>query len=343
VSERSTLADSPAATVSIILPVRDGAVYLDRCLEGLSSCLRPGVEVVAVDDGSSDASADILAASPVVTRLLRNRVSAGAFAARNRAVDAACGEILFFTDVDCVLASDAVDRIRAATAEGDAVIGVYASAHPNRNFVSLYKNAWIRRSYLDAGEEVDWFFSAVGAVPRRAWTAASAFDDRFLHRTGGGDVEFGARLREAGFRIRLDRGLEVVHLKRFTLAALLANDFSRAYGWSRLGLARRRGLRRSASAGLANVSRSFVAGTGLSGLTLALLALAPLERGAAIAAGFAFAGWLATARGFLAWLAGEFGAVFAAKAVPVLFVDHLACGFGVARALSERLFRGSAA
>lgn len=325
------------AAVSVILPVRNGEAYLGRCLDALGTHLVAGDEIIAVDDGSTDGSAKILESDPWVSHLIRNPQSEGAFSARNAAALQASGDILFFTDADCVVQPRTLEIVRRTAVKDTVVIGVYTKAHPNADFVSRYKNAWIRWSYLAAPEEVDWFFSAVGALSRDLWNRSQSFDDRFMHRTGGGDVEFGGRLRAAGARILLEKSLEVTHLKAFTLSQLLQNDFSRAYGWSRLGLSRKGGFARSASNGLANVNRAFVASTGLAGLILLCAAASWVLPLAKPLLALCTLAWLGVNRSFLGWLLREMGAWFALAALPLLFADHVACGFGVAKALSERL------
>jgi glycosyltransferase involved in cell wall biosynthesis len=62
------------------------------------------MEVIVIDNGSSDGSASVIAAAPEV-RLLHESTT-GAYAARNTGVRAARGEFLAFTDPDCVLAPD---------------------------------------------------------------------------------------------------------------------------------------------------------------------------------------------------------------------------------------------
>jgi glycosyltransferase involved in cell wall biosynthesis len=85
--------------VSVVMPVRDGARFLREAIESVLDQSHPRVELVVVDDGSTDDSAQI--ARSFGERLLC--VSApprGAGAARNHGVDLATGEFLAFIDAD---------------------------------------------------------------------------------------------------------------------------------------------------------------------------------------------------------------------------------------------------
>jgi hypothetical protein len=252
---------------------------------------------------------------------------------RNRAAAAARGRLLFFVDADVEIARDTLDRVRALLPPGSrrALIGLYSARHPHRGLCSRYKNAWIRHSYLRASGDVDWFFTAAGAVPRALFFEAGGFDERFRVETGGGDLEFGRRLRRLGASIRLDERLEVVHWRRFDLARLLRNDCRRAYGWSRLALGSGEPVGRLPRKGLANVSGAFVGGVAFAWAAVALAAV-----GAGSGAVAALAAWAACSARFWTWLARTQARWLAAAAVPLLFLDQLACGLGVARALAER-------
>jgi GT2 family glycosyltransferase len=317
--------------ISVILPVRDAAVTLPRVLGAISRSAFRDFELIAVDDGSTDASAGLLEA-PGVDVVLRHDRPLGPWVSRNRAAAAARGRILFFVDADVEVGRNTLGRVRALLPPGSrrAVIGVYAARHPNRGVCSRYKNAWIRHSYLRSAGEVDWFFTAAGAVPRALFFEAGGFDEGFRIETGGGDVDFGRRLVRLGASIGLDERLEVVHWKRFDLKRLMLNDARRAYGWSRLALGSGEPVGGLPRKGLANVSGGFVGGVAFAWAAVALAAV-----GAVSGALAALAGWAACSARFWTWLARAESPWLAAAAVPLLFLDQLACGLGVARALLE--------
>jgi glycosyltransferase involved in cell wall biosynthesis len=89
----------PEPTVTAAIPVRNGAAYLDEAIESVLAQSRPCEQVVVVDNGSSDASAEIAAGfGPPVEVVSEPRAGIGP--ARNAAVGAARGDFLAFLDAD---------------------------------------------------------------------------------------------------------------------------------------------------------------------------------------------------------------------------------------------------
>ncbi len=87
--------------LSVIVPARDAAATLAQCLSAIVAQASADTEILVVDDGSTDATAEIASRFPV--RLIRMGEHRGVAAARNRAVAAAGGALLFFTDADVTL------------------------------------------------------------------------------------------------------------------------------------------------------------------------------------------------------------------------------------------------
>ncbi len=85
--------------VSVIVPVFNGARFLAECLASLAAQDHPAVEVVVVDDGSTDGSAGIAERFGCGVRVVR-RNHAGLGATRNAGIDEASGSLIGFCDAD---------------------------------------------------------------------------------------------------------------------------------------------------------------------------------------------------------------------------------------------------
>lgn len=101
------------ARISVVVPVYNVEPFLDACLRSIAGQTCADLEVVMVDDGSTDAGPEIaerFAARDPRFRLIR-QPNAGLGAARNTGLDAATGEFLAFCDSDDVLPPDAYERL----------------------------------------------------------------------------------------------------------------------------------------------------------------------------------------------------------------------------------------
>ena len=102
-----------SSVLSIVVPIYNVAPYLDECLSSIASQYRDNLEVILVDDGSTDDSAAIAArfAEGDSRFKLVRKANAGLGAARNTGTEHATGEYLMFVDSDDVLAPYAAELL----------------------------------------------------------------------------------------------------------------------------------------------------------------------------------------------------------------------------------------
>ncbi len=109
---------------SVIVPARDARRTLPATLAGLGEQeLADSFEVIVVDNGSRDETAELAARSPVVSEVIRRDRGDGPGAARNAGAAASRGAVLAFLDADCRPAPGWLASGVAATAEHDLVQG----------------------------------------------------------------------------------------------------------------------------------------------------------------------------------------------------------------------------
>ena len=102
--------------VSVIVPVYNVEKYLGECLDSVLRQTLKDIEIVCVDDGSTDSSAKILADYAAKDSRIKvvTQANAGLSAARNAGMDAASGEYVCFIDSDDWIVDDAMERCVAA-------------------------------------------------------------------------------------------------------------------------------------------------------------------------------------------------------------------------------------
>lgn len=120
--------------ISVIIPVYNAQNYLPECLDSVKNQSFLNFEVLLVDDCSSDDSLTVCekyAAGDQRFKIFRHSVNRGPGAARNTAIDNACGETIFFLDADDFLEPDTLAVLNTLWLEesADICIGKFNYYH----------------------------------------------------------------------------------------------------------------------------------------------------------------------------------------------------------------------
>jgi glycosyltransferase involved in cell wall biosynthesis len=103
--------------LSLLLPMYRVQAWLPACIDSLRGQLDEGVEVLFVDDASPDGSAALVEALLPQARVIRQPLNRGVSAARNRLLDEARGDYLWFIDPDDLVEPGVIPRLKALLAE----------------------------------------------------------------------------------------------------------------------------------------------------------------------------------------------------------------------------------
>lgn len=219
-----------APLLSVVIPNRNGAATIERCLEAAFAALGADFEVIVVDDASDDDSLARIGRFPCrVVRLPRH---AGAGAARNAGARAARGEVLFFTDADCLIQPDTLARALAALAGAHdlAVGGTYTVAPSRPCFFDRFQSVFIHHFETRRAPRTDYLATHALAIAARTFRRHAGFTEGALAMIE--DVEFSHRLRRSGCRLVMDPALQVRHIFDYSLAGSLRNAFRKARHWT---------------------------------------------------------------------------------------------------------------
>ncbi len=221
--------------ISVIVPVYNGGVKLKVCLKSLSECDPAPMEVIVVADGESDGS--WRNAGDYGFRVYTTEKTNGPAFARNIGAEHAKGKLLFFVDSDVSVPENAMTLLMSAFKENPclaAVTGSYDDAPGESNFMSQYKNLLNHYIHQTADQQAFTFWGACGCIQKKVFDDVGGFDTTYKTAMIE-DIELGYRLRERAYEIRLEKKLQVKHLKKWTPKTLIISDIlHRAVPWSEL-------------------------------------------------------------------------------------------------------------
>lgn len=209
----------------MVVPTRDRPDALGRCLDALAAqTIASRLEVIVVDDGSTDAAAVSSAVGAHHDAKLIRRSGEGPAAARNAGARAAQGSVLCFTDDDCEPERDWVERLAEKLQQGaDAAGGVTIPSGGALSEASEIVARALVRPVTPGSGHVTFVPSNNLACSREVF-AAIPFDESY-RRAAGEDREWCARVIAAGHSLHLVPSARLVHHQELTLARFLGQQF----------------------------------------------------------------------------------------------------------------------
>jgi len=204
--------------VSVVVCSYNGAATLRGCLEALQKVDYPDFEVMVVDDGSKDSTQSIVAEFPLVKNILQpNR---GLSVARNVGMQAATGEIIAYTDSDCMPDSDWLYFLVSTLLHSSyAAVGGPNLNPPAQGPIPAAVAACpgAPTHVLLSDTEAEHIPGCNMAYWKSVLEEIGGFDPEF--RTAGDDVDLCWRLMQAGHRVGFSPSALVWHHRRFTMQA----------------------------------------------------------------------------------------------------------------------------
>jgi GT2 family glycosyltransferase len=222
-TDRASATSSDAPLVSFVIPVKNDAVRLARCLKAIRACDYPAglVEIIVADNGSDDGSDQVASdAGARVVSLPHRRVAA----LRNAAARVARGAILAFVDADHEIVPDWTCRaVDALSSPEVGAAGAPYHAPSDGTWVQRMYDAF--RDHAPGRRAVEWLASGNLAIRREVFEQVDGFDTSLETCE---DVDLCQRLRSAGFAVVSDASLRSVHHgDPSTLGALFSQELWR--------------------------------------------------------------------------------------------------------------------
>lgn len=221
--------------VSVVVPVLNRAEDIAPCIEALLEQDYPNYEIIIVDNGSSDGTADVIARYPVT---LINEPRRNPYIARNRGIEAASGDIVAFTDSDCVPQAQWLSRLVDAYDEGIGGVGGSLLALQPSNlveeFLSLGKlQIFNTRKRSEVRRDPKRFLSgSIGSANvsyrRSILLDVGGFDEDYARNCGTYDLCW--RVQASGQRVLFEPGAEVHHHMRASVSDMWTQFYSLGVG-----------------------------------------------------------------------------------------------------------------
>ncbi len=225
----SSEASTEARLASIIIPTFNGASRIGKCLDSLTGQTAGlDVEILVVDDGSTDNTAKVVESYPSVR--LMTQANAGPASARNRGALAAQGKILLFTDDDCVPMPNWLDAMLVPFADPEVVgaKGVYRTHQQGlaARFVQIeYEDKYRLMARLP---DIDFIDTYSAGFRRDRFLEMSGYDTSFPVACAE-DVELSYRMSARGWKMKFVPAAIVYHTHPDTISRYLKKKYKFAF------------------------------------------------------------------------------------------------------------------
>ncbi len=216
--------------ISLVIPNYNGAKTIAKCLAAAFASNYKNFEVVVVDDFSVDNSVEIIKKFPCKLICLDRR--SGTSKARNAGALNSSGEIIFFTDADCLLLPDTLSIVnRAFASVGPDVMmgGTYTAIPYDNKFCSVFQSVFVNYSETKELVNPDYIAAHAMIMSIETFKKSGGFPEVFLPIIE--DIEFSHRLKRLGVKLSMNADIQVRHIFDFSLPRSLRNAYKKTMYW----------------------------------------------------------------------------------------------------------------
>jgi glycosyltransferase EpsH len=174
--EKNIAVDETLPLVSVIIPIYNGEAYMSECLDSVTGQSYQNLEIICIDDGSTDKTSLILSAfaSKEERMIVISQPNSGAGVSRNVGIDHANGEYIAFIDADDFFENNAIEATikRAGETGCDILCFGYNYYHESEDIKREMKNQFKASNMRGVPEETFTYRDAEKTVFQIAGTFA---------------------------------------------------------------------------------------------------------------------------------------------------------------------------
>lgn len=221
--------------VSVIISVYNGERTIGECIESLLSQNYPKdrYEILVVDNNSTDKTAQIIKKYPV--SYLEEKAIQGDFAARNRGIKSARGQILAFTNADCIASNGWIkEGVEGFTDDEIGCIGGEIKGYKPQNYVEEYL---CKRNIISQKEKSDdvplpYAIGANAFYRKAVLDKIGLFEERWK---SAGDADICWRMQlETAYKIKFVKNATIFHKHRSTVYSMYKQSLKWGIGYTNL-------------------------------------------------------------------------------------------------------------
>jgi len=213
---------------SVIIPAYNAEATIGQCLESMTRQSFKNFEIIVVDDGSKDRTPEIVQEFSKI-RLLKQK-NAGPAVARNKGAKEAKGEIIIFTDSDCVADRNWLEEMLKPFSEKNVagVQGMYKSKQ--KEIIARLIQLEIEQRYAKMMKHkfIDFIGTYSAAYRKNVFEEMKGFDTSFPIASGE-DTDFSFRVSRAGYKMVFNKKAIIFHTHPTRFFKYLRIKFFRAY------------------------------------------------------------------------------------------------------------------
>jgi glycosyltransferase involved in cell wall biosynthesis len=217
---------------SLIIPTYNRPESLKKCLDSVfaSDFNNKDYEVIVIIDGNCKKSTYVTALYLKKYRHFKvfNQVpNKGPAAARNFGLKLANGEIIGFTDDDCILPKDWIRKMVEAHQKNKEAAVIGGDTYPPLNSMNIVVSQYISNSGIQFkvdGKLETLYFPTCNVSIKRSVAEKFFFNETFPF-PGGEDLEFFWRIYKAGYKLLFDKNITLLHDRSSTLKAFIRQQY----------------------------------------------------------------------------------------------------------------------